>query len=331
MEKTFKHLNQHDRDRLEALLDAGEKQTEIAKILGVNKSTISRELSNRKKANGTYEAMRAQQKAYVKRHESKYQGMKVESHPALKAYIIEQLKQKRSPDEIAGRMKRERQPFEASKDAIYHWLYSSWGQQYCTYLCSRRYRKKRRRKNKTERVMIPERVSIEARPLGAINKTRYRHFEADTAVAPKRAHNTDAIAVVAERKSKLVLGTKIPSLSPIEMTKAMKLFQRQAHMRSATADNGIENKGHGNWGVPAFFADPYSPWQKPLIENTIGLLRRWFFKKGTDWSMVTEQQLQQALSFLNRKYRKSLGYASALEVAKAHGIIISDSNTTCCI
>ncbi|MBI5413636.1 IS30 family transposase, partial [Candidatus Peregrinibacteria bacterium] len=75
-----------------------------------------------------------------------------------------------------------------------------------------------------------------------------------------------------------------------------------------------------------FFADPYSPWQKPLIENTIGLLRRWFFKKGTDWSTVNEKQLQHALSILNNKYRKSLNYASALEVAMAHGIITSDPN-----
>lgn len=331
MKRTFKHLNQNDRDRLEALLDARESQTEIAKILGVNKSTISRELLTRKKANGTYDATRAEQKAYLKRHESKYQGMKVESNPALKAYIIELLKQKRSPDEIAGRMKRERRPFDASKDAIYHWLYSAWGQPYCTYLCSRRYRKKLQKKNKTERVMIPDRIGISERPLGATNKTRYRHFETDTAVAPKRARNTHAIAVATERKSKLVLGTKIPSLSPIEMTKAMKLFQRQAHMRSATADNGIENKGHRNWGLPAFFADPYSPWQKPLVENTIGLLRRWFFKKGTDWSMVTEEKLQTALSIINNKYRKSLNYASALEVATAHGIIISDPNPLCCI
>lgn len=331
MKKTFKHFNQKDRDRLEGLLDAGESQTEIAKILKVNKSTISREISNRKKANGIYSATRAQQKAYVQRRESKYQGMKVESDIRLKMYIIEHLKQKRSPDEIAGRMKKERQPFEASKDAIYHWLYSAWGQSYCKYLCSRRYRKKRRKKNKTERVMIPDRISISERPAGATNKTRYRHFEADTAVAPKRARNTHAIAVAAERKSKLVLGTKISSLSPTEMTKAMRLFKRRANMLSATADNGIENKGHRQWGLSAFFADPYSPWQKPLVENTIGLLRRWFFKKGTDWSTVTEEKLQYALSTLNNKYRKSLNYASAMEVAKAHGIIISDPNSKSCI
>ena len=331
MKKSFRHLDQKDRDRIEALLDAGESRTEIAKILGVNKSTVCREYANRKKANGMYDATRAQQKAYVLRRESKYQGMKVESDADLKKYVIEELKQKRSPDEIAGRIKRERLQFETSKDAIYHWLYSAWGQQYCAFLCSRRYRKKRRKPNKTERVMIPSRIGISKRPAGATNKTRYRHFEVDTAVAPKRAHNTNAIAVAAERKSKLLIGEKIPSLSPVEMTKAVQLFQRRVHMRTATADNGIENKGHRQWGVSAFFADPYSPWQKPLIENSIGLLRRWFFKKGTDWSTVSDEELQFALSFINNKYRKSLNYASALEVASAHGIIKSDPNQKSCI
>ena len=106
-----------------------------------------------------------------------------------------------------------------------------------------------------------------------------------------------------------------------EMTKAMCLFAKGANMKSMTMDNGIENKDHESWDVSAFFADPHSPWQKPMIENEIGLLRRWYFKKGTDWSLVSEDALQPAITFLNNKYRKSLGYQSALEVARAHGMI----------
>lgn len=329
MNKTYRHLNQHDRDRIEALVNAGENKSSIARILKVNRSTISREIAERKRKSGIYEATTAQHKAYVLRRESKYQGMKVESDSSLKAYIINGLKQKRSPDEIAGRMNRDGRAVTAQKDAIYHWLYSAWGQAHCRYLCSKRYRPKHQR-NSQKRVMIPDRISIDKRPLGATNKTRYQHFEADTAVAPKRAHNTHAIAVATERKTKLVLGTKIPSLSPVHMVTALHTFQKRARMKSATADNGIENKNHRQWGIPTFFADPHSPWQKPLVENTIGLLRRWFFKKGTDWSTVSEKQLQKALSIINNKYRKSLNYASALEVASAHGIIISDPNPLCC-
>ena len=70
--------------------------------------------------------------------------------------------------------------------------------------------------------------------------------------------------------------------------------------------------------------------QKPMVENTIGLLRRWFYKKGTDWSKVTEKELQEAISVLNNKYRKSLNYKSAMEVALAHDIIKIPSNKKSC-
>lgn len=330
MKESFKHLNQSDRDRLEALLDSDHTQTQVACILNVNKSTISREVKKRKRRDGHYEASTAQQKAYVKRKDSKYQGMKVESSEEMKTYIIEGLKQKRSPDEIAGRMKKDNLSFYASKDAIYHWLYSIHGQKYSHYLCTQRYKPKKQRENKTKRTMIPDRISIDLRPLGATNKTRYKHFEVDTAVAPKRSGNTEAIAIAIERKSKLILGKRIPSLKNKEMTKAIQSFNKEVHILSLTGDNGIENRDHKNWRTPTFFADPHSPWQKPMVENSIGLLRRWFYKKGTNWAKVSEKELQEAISILNNKYRKSLNYLSAMEVALAHDIIKIPSNKKSC-
>lgn len=246
--------------------------------------------------------------------------MKVEECPDLKAHIITELRRKRSPDEIAGRMKREKTPFYASKNAIYKWLYSVYGQRYCPLLCTRRYRQ-RKQKKKTQRMMIPNRKSIDLRPLGATNKTRYGHYEGDTIVAPKHVGNTESVAIAVERKAKLLLAKKIPSLAPCHMTDAINRFTGVASMRSCTLDNGIENKHHEQWNVSAFFADPHSPWQKPLVENSIGLLRRWHFKKGTDWATVSETRLQNAIAFLNHKYRKSLYYQSAVEVATAHGIM----------
>lgn len=321
----WSHLTHEKRDRMEALLDAGETQKEIARILGVSPSTISRE-RKRKRKNGRYEAARAQQKADIKRGHSKYQGMKVESSRELKNGIIEGLKAKRSPDEIAGRMEREKRSFYASKNAIYKWLYSVYGLRYCRYLCTKRWRRKPQ-KRKTKREMIPNRKSIEQRPQGAENKTRYGHFEGDTAVAPKKSPDRNAVALAAERKSKLLAGTKIPNLSPVSMTGAVRYIERKVNMKSMTLDNGIENRDHESWSTPAFFADPHSPRQKPIIENSIGLLRRWKFRKGTYWSRVTEEEIQHALAFLNSKYRKSLGYQNAIEVALAHGIMKKSRHT----
>ena len=126
-------LRQGDRDRMEALLDAGETQKEVAKVLKVDPGTISRE-RKRKRKNGRYDAAKAQAKARVERGHSKYQGMKVNCNAELKAHIIAELQKKRSPDEIAGRMKLEHMPFYASKNAIYKWLYSVYGQRYCPLL-----------------------------------------------------------------------------------------------------------------------------------------------------------------------------------------------------
>lgn len=314
----YRHLTQADRDRIEALLDAGEKQKEIAKILKVAPGTISRE-RKRKRKNGRYDAATAQMKANVKRSRSKYRGMKIQSNSDLKKYIVRRLRQKRSPDEIAGRMKKERQLFRASKNAIYRWLYSLYGQRYCRYLCTKRCRRRPRKENADGRVMIPNRVDISLRPAGAANKSRYGHFEGDTIVAPRNIPNTEAVAIAADRKSKLLVGSRIPGLSPAVMTKAVEVMHAKVVMKSCTLDNGIENKNHEQWPIPAFFCEPRRPSQKPLIEESIGLLRRWHFPKGTDWSKVSERRLQNSLLFLNHKYRKSLKYQSAIEVAMAHG------------
>lgn len=320
--KPFVHINQKMRDRIEALLDVGEKQYKIAKILGVNPSSISRE-KKRKRKNGKYKANTAEHKAQVKRENSKYQGMKIEGDNDLRKYIIENLKEWRSPDEIAGRMKRERKPFSVDKNAIYKWLYSSFGQKYCKYLCTQRWRRKPRTKSKTGRHIIPNMVRIEALPKGSVNRTRYGHYESDTFVSPKKSGVKVSGAISCEKKSKLIMAKKIPNMRPVSMKKAMRSFERKVVMKTTTMDRGIENTRHEEWGVQAYCCDPSSPWQKPLVEGTIGLLRRWFWPKGTNLAKVSNYTFKKNIGIINNKYRKSLHYRSALEVAESHGILKS--------
>jgi IS30 family transposase len=314
-------LGQGERDRIEALVRAGVRQAEIARVLKVSPGTVSREVAGRSLGDGTYDADAAQAKARVARGTAKHLGMAIEGSAGLRAHVIAGLEARRSPDEIAGRMRLDGLPFYASKSAIYRWLRSPYGQRYCRLLCTKRYDPKPQGKV-SARTMVPNRVGIEERPLGATNRSRYGHYEVDTIVAPKRAGNTEGVAIGGERKARLLVGAKIPSLAPRHMAGAVQGFRRRVRVRSATADNGIENKGHEAWGTPAFFADPHAPWQKGFVECSIGLLRRWFFPKGTDWATVTEAELQAALSTLNGKHRKVLGYRSAYEVALEHGMIL---------
>lgn len=318
--RQFRHLNQYDRDRIEALLNSGHKKKEVANIIGVDKGTISREINKRKRKNGVYDAVNAQLKANIKRSNSKYQGMKIEKYPVLKARVIKELAEYRSPDEIAGRMKKEKISPRINANAIYKWLYTVYGESYCKYLCAKRHRKKKR-KEKTKRVMIPDKISINKRPFGATNKTRYGHYEGDTIVAPKKSGNTTSVAVAVERKINFIIGTKIPSLSPVYMKEAVNSMNEKVHISSISLDSGIENRYHQQFDMNTYFCDPHSPWQKPHVENNIGLLRRWFMKKGTDFANISEEQLQKYISILNNKYRKSLGYKSAYEAALEHDIM----------
>jgi transposase, IS30 family len=311
--KRFSHFTQHDRDRMEILLRQGCLQKDIADVLKVDPGTISRERKRQRK-NGVYDADTAQRKAQAKRCRSKYQGMKVESNLVLREYVIRELKNKRSPDEIAGRMKREMLPFACTKDAIYAWLYSAWGQAYCAYLCSKRYRR-RKQKNRPKREMIPNAIPIHERPAQGI------HAQGDTFVSPRKANTASSGAVVCIEETKLLVGTKIPNLRPATMAHAVPEAVAGLRMDTLTLDRGIENKHHKKFGIPTYFCDPHSPWQKPLVEQSIGLLRRWFIPKGTDLRTVSEGQLQEYFAVLNSKWRKSLGYQSAIEASLERGIM----------
>lgn len=314
----YVHLNDKKRDRIEALLEAGHLQKEIAKILKVDPSTISREIGKRKKEDGQYDAEVAEHKASIKRSNSKYQGMKIEKHPELRKRIIAELKKCRSPYEIEVILKEEKISPRIKTNTIYKWLYSVYGQQYCKYLCMKRIKKKPQ-KQAPKREMIPHRVSIDKRP----KKRGLVHAEGDTLVSGKKTGSLAAASMVAVQKTKLLLGDRLDNLKPTSMEASMKRITEEAVIDTLTMDNGIENKTHEQYGIDTYFCDPHAPWQKPLVEQSIGLLRRWYIKKGTDLSTVSPQTYQDMLHYLNHKKRKSLGGKSAYEASLQYGIISS--------
>lgn len=311
MRKPFVHLDFRARDRIEALCEKGHTQQEIAKILKVDKGTISRELK-RKKQDGRYDAQRAEAKARLKRSRSKYQGMKVEAYPALKARIIRGLQEFRSPDEIAGRMKREGMSPRVGANAIYKWLYSPFGSRYARCLCTKRTRKKAQRRL-PKRETVPNRVPLALRPSEGI------HAEGDTLLSGRLSKASGFLASVPE--TKFLAGTLIPNRHAHVIEKAVKKSLRGIAVDTLTLDNGTENVRHEAFGLPTFFCDPHAPWQKPHVEDSIGLLRRWFIPKRTNLENVSEDQFQAYLRILNGKYRKSLAYQSAFEASLDRGII----------
>lgn len=319
--KKYAHLNQVKRDRLQAMLDSGLRQNKIAEILKVDPTTISREVArNRKRARikggiilGSYKAGVAEHKAQIRRGRSKYQCMKIERNNELRIYIVDKLKQYWNPDEISGRMKDDNEPFYASKSGIYKWLRSNYGQYYCRYLYSGRYSPRRQRKNKIKRILIPNRIGLELRPLGATNRTRYGHYEADTMVSAKETKSKAALSVSYERKAKHIDARKIKNMKPDSHNRAIKSIFENKKALSLTQDNGIENTKHQELGLPTYFCDPYSSWQKGGVENAIKMIRR-FIPKGSDINDYSDEYVMLIVDILNSKPRKSLGYKTPNEV-----------------
>lgn len=291
---------------------------EIAGEMERSPNTISYELQ-KNMVDGEYDSKKAHDKSRLRKRMRKLQWMKIEHQPELKRYVIERLEQKWNPDEISGRMKREKKPFRISKNSIYRWLYSVRGQRYCHLLYSKRhYRKPRRASNK--RTLIPNRVDIAKRFKGAGNRTRYGHWEKDSVVS--RLGVSVSLAVAEERKSRLVTAQKVKNMSPVDHEIATRKMLENKKTLSITRDNGIENIHHEETPAPSFFCEPYSSWQKGGIENVNKLIRI-FFPKGTNFRLVTQAEVDQAVAIINNKPRKILKYKTALEVARAAGIITS--------
>lgn len=312
--KSFRHLKQKDRDRIHGLYRHGNDQKTMAEILGVDPATISRELRRYPRKTYKYSALAAQEDADIKRSHSKIPGMKIEAHPELRVYIITQLKKLRSPDEIAGRMKKKGITPRASKNAIYKWLYSPYGAKYCAFLCTKRVRKKKQSRL-GKKTLIPDRISFKHRPVSGI------HAERDLFVSPKNSHSKASGLLIVVPEAKLFSGSILPNKTAEVVDASISTKLKSIHVDTFLADNGSENVHHAQLPVPSYFCDKGSPWQKPHVEGGIGLVRRWFIPKGTNLSHVPDDIFQSQLHLLNSKYRKSLGYKSAYEVALERGII----------
>jgi IS30 family transposase len=309
-------------ERLEIgiLLEKKYSKRAVARALGRSPNTISYEI----RANstlGVYDPRKADAKARVRKHYRKLEWSKIEADTSLKKFVVEKLEAHWNPDEIAGYLKRTKEAPYVSKTAIYEWLRTSRGERYCEHLYSKRKRVKKR-KSKAKRVLIPNRVGIAERFVGATNRSRGGHWERDTVVG--RKGTPGGLATAQERKVRLITARRVESMRPVEHLWADRTMFEDVKTLSVSRDNGIENREHEALGIPSFFCDAYSSWQKGSIENANKMLRR-YFPKGTDFSEVSQEEVDRAVLLINEKPRRILGYRSSLEEAWRLGIIKKSS------
>jgi IS30 family transposase len=313
-------LKRAERLEISILLEKRYTKRAIARALGRSPNTISYEIRVNSVL-GRYDPRKADAKARVRKHYRKLEWSKIEANPRLQRFVVRKLKKHWNPDEIAGYLKRTEKGSYVSKTAIYTWLRTSRGERHCEHLYSKRKRVKKRRP-KIKKVLIPNRVGIARRCVGATNRTRCGHWERDTVVG--RKGTPGGLATAQERKVRLVVAEKVSSMRPLEHSEADRTLFEEKKTLSISRDNGIENREHEALGIPSFFCDPYSSWQKGGIENANKMLRR-YFPKGTDFRTVSQDEVNRAVRLINEKPRRVLGYRSAFEEAVRLGIIKKSS------
>jgi IS30 family transposase len=164
------------------------------------------------------------------------------------------------------------------------------------------------------RGQIPNRVLIDQRPEVVAQKARRGDWEADTIIG--RQHQQALVSLVA-RKSKLTRLAKVARNTAGLVAQAVSTQVQSRTVRSITSDNGREFAGHQQIGqslkADFYFAHPYHSWERGVNENTNGLVRQYFPKKS-DFSKLTDRQIEKVVTRLNHRPRKTLGYKTPNEV-----------------
>lgn len=290
----------------------------IGCILDRSFVTISRELRRNSFQGQHYIAINAHNKAVCRK-------AKANSHPKIASlkwldrYIRLKLRSGWSPEQIAGRLKLESGKSVICHETIYGYIYQEDHKKDNLKEYLTRHHKKRRKWSgrRVHRGQIIRRVSIHDRPESINARDQFGHWEDDTVEG--KAHK-DGLHTTIERLSRFYLARKVCRIASEENVTAQKyIFTRlpESSRLSVTHDNGRENHLHyqltDELGIQTYFADPYSSWQRGSNENANGILRR-YFPKGTDFSKVSQREINEVIWEINSKPRKCLGYNTAQEV-----------------
>ena len=279
---TYRQLTYEQRCQIEALNKSGMLQREIAEMIGVSQSSISRELARNTGDRG-YRHQQAQRKT-VERRQSTHKPYKMTT-----------------------------ELIDISHEKIYQHVWENKKMGGGLYLHLRRRGSKYQRRGsngKTSRGQIKNRISIDERPLSVEMREEVGHWEIDTVIG--RGHS-GALVTIVERVTRFTVSQRVASKSATDVTAAtitlLTPFKKLVH--TITSDNGKEFAYHEKISEKLecdfYFAHPYHSWERGLNENTNGLLRQ-DFPKCTDFREVSAMDVARVVKKLNDRPRKILAF-----------------------
>jgi transposase, IS30 family len=311
-----------ERCRLEDLLESGCTAGRAAELLDRHRDTIRRELVKGLTGSG-YRARVGQDVADT--HRKRPKSRKLEDNPVLLGEVLRRLEQRHSPQQIAERL---RQDFPddpemwVSHETIYQALYvqprGELARLVKTALRTGRTQRKPQGRRETGQGKLKDMINISDRPKEADDRAIPGHWEGDLILGSTASGS--AIGTLVERTTGFVVLLHLPGdRTAATLANAMSIKVPEIPeilRRSLTWDQGSEMALHTKiteaTGLPIYFCDPHSPWQRGTNENTNGLLRQ-YFPKGTDLSFYGPGWLDQVAAELNARPRKRLDWRTPAE------------------
>jgi IS30 family transposase len=303
----YKHLSQIERYQIYSLMKAQHTITQIAELLGRNKSTISRELRRNAGVRG-YRPKQACELA-LKRSQSSRNAGTIAHYVKEQATALLQLQW--SPEQIAGKL-------PVSHETLYQHVYAdkTHGGDLWKNLRCQKQKRKRYASGRDRRGQIPNRRPLSERPAHIEGRKQIGHWECDTVIG---ANHKQAIVTVVERKSGYALIAKVSNKTADLVGSAIITMLKpfEARVKTLTYDNGKEFCGHAKideaLGSTGYFARPFASWERGSNENFNGLLRQYVPKKRL-MEDVTEEEIKMIENRLNNRPRKRLGFRTPAEV-----------------
>jgi IS30 family transposase len=318
----YTQLTQEQRYQISALLKMDHTQIEIAKVIGVHKSTVSRELRRNRGLRG-YRPKQAHRLAVSRRDKSR-------SRIGTSTWILIEaaIRKEWSPEQVSDWLK-DNHDLQISHEWIYQHILvdkQAGGDLHGHLRCQKKRRK--RYGSYDRRGILKNRVSIDERPAIVDTRQRLGDWEVDTIIG--KGHH-QAIVSLVERKSRLALLRKVESKTAQAVADAVIELMKSLPVRThtITADNGKEFADHERIAhdlrTKIYFAHPYSSWERGSNENMNGLVRQYFPKKRS-FVTITQQEIDFVMDRLNNRPRKCLGFKTPNQLFFNHSPAVALSS-----
>ena len=307
--KSYTHFTLDERFCLAVLIKSGLSQAKIARLLGRNRSSISREIKRNSNKDGTYHHWRAFALYRWRRKRCVRKLALLE--PVKRRFVQECLDKFWSPEIISARWKQ-----MGNKGLAHTTIYRGFKKKLLPgYSAKTHLRRRGRRKNLKGYALKPHN-SIHDRPREAALRLTPGHLEGDTIYG---AVGKGCLLTLVDRKTRILRAVTVQTRHSDVVEDAFRKALADDQPKSITLDNGSEfanfvNIEH-NHNTTIFFADPHSPWQRGSNENINGLIR-FFFPKGTNFHQVSPQTIANIVELINNRPRKCLGWLSPVEFAR---------------